>query len=110
MSNVDTVRLLIGDADASDEVLSDADITTFLDSRSLVDSTGATTSVNTVAAAADCAGAVAAKYARNFDFQEDGQAFNVSQKVGHYTALEQTLRKRQGGYAAPLRLAGTATT
>lgn len=109
MTDIDTVRLLIGDTDDSTQILGTADIQTFLDSRSIVDSTGATVT-NVVAAAADCAGAIAAKYARNFDFAEDGQSFNVSQKVGQYQALETTLRARQGGYSAPLSLAGTEST
>lgn len=110
-SDLDHVRLQIGDTDVSnDPLLSDAEITVYLDDRSVVDSTGATTSVNIVAAAADAAGAIAAKYARQFDFSEDSQTFSRAQRVGHYTMLEQQLRKRQGGYSAPVRLAGTATT
>lgn len=109
-SDIDAVRLAVGDTDTADAILSDEEIGSFIDGRSLVDTTGATTGVNIPAAAADAAGAIAAKYARQFDFSEDGQSFSRAQRVGHYTALEQTLRRRQGGYAQPLSLAGTETT
>lgn len=109
MSDIDDVRLLVGDTDTSDELLSDADITIFLDSRSIVES-GSTVSVNKIAAAADAAGAIAAKYARTFNFGEDGQTFQVAQRVGHYQALERSLRARSGGFSSPISLAGTATT
>ena len=102
-TDVDRVRLAIGDTDTADE-----EIQEFVDQRSIPSNGG--TAVNLPAAAADCAGAIAAKYAREFDFSEDGQNFQRAQRVGHYQALEQMLRKRQGGYSAPLTLAGTATT
>lgn len=109
LSNRNQVRLHIGDTDAEDPILTDAEVDNFLDQRSLVQD-GGTVGVNIPAAAADCAGAIAAKYAREFDFSEDGQQFSRAQRVGHYTALEKTLRLRSGGYSVPLTLAGTETT
>jgi hypothetical protein len=108
LSDRDKVRLMIGDTDAADPILTDAEVDNFVAERSLLDSTGGTTSVNIPAAAADCAGAIAAEYARSFDFAEDGQRFNVSQRVGHYTALERELRNRSGGVA--VGLGGTITS
>lgn len=93
----------------TDPLLYDDEVDQQIAFRSVVDSTGGTTSVNLVAAAADCAGAIAAKYARDFDFSEDGQNFSRAQRVGQYMSLEMELRKRQGGYSAPLRIPGTAS-
>jgi hypothetical protein len=108
LSDRDKVRLLIGDTDSVDPQLADSEVDSFLADRSVLDSTGGTASVNIPAAAADCAGAIAAEYARSFDFAEDGQRFNVSQRVGHYQALERELRNRSGGVA--VSLAGTVST
>jgi hypothetical protein len=66
------------------------------------------TVVNIPGAAADAAGAAAAKYSRQFNFSEDGQRFDVAQRVGHYLSLERELRNRAGGYA--VSIGGTATT
>lgn len=107
LSDVDKVRLEIGDTDASEELLSDTQITAFLDDRSLVDTTGATIGVNLPAAAADAAGAISAKYARQFDFSEDGQSFALAQRVGHFQALEKTLRARSGGASVRVQAGGT---
>jgi hypothetical protein len=108
LSNRDKVRLLVGDTDSVDPQLTDSEVDSFLADRSVLDSTGGTTSVNLPAAAADCAGAIAAEYARSFDFAEDGQRFNVSQRVGQYQALERELRNRSGGISVPI--GGTVTT
>lgn len=107
-SNLDRVRFALGDTDTSDPILSDAEIEGCLEDRAELDTTGGTVFVNIPAAAADAAEAVAAKYARNFDFAEDGQRFQVSQRVGHYQALARELRSRQGGQS--VSLGGTATT
>lgn len=109
-TDVDRVRLEIGDTDSSDAILSDDEIQEFLDQRTVLDSDGGTVGVNVVAAAADSAGAISAKYARQFDFSEDGQSFSPAQRVGHFQALEQTLRARSGGYSSPVSLAGTEST
>jgi hypothetical protein len=104
----DKVRLLIGDTDEADPLLYDDEIDACLAQRSLV-TTGGTT-YNVVAAAADAAGAVAAKFARQFNFGEDGQRFDRAQRVGHYLALERSLRVRQGGVSVTPTLAGTVST
>lgn len=109
LTNRDRVRLAIGDTDPDDPLLSDAEVDDVLDQRYIVDTTAGTT-YNIPAAAADCAGAIAAKYAREFNFAEDGQNFQRAQRVGHYQALERTLRARQGGASIALSLAGTAST
>jgi hypothetical protein len=93
------VRLLIGDTNEDDPLLYDDEIDEQLRYSTVLDSTGGTVSVNVQAAAADSAGAVAAKFARDFNFSEDGQSFERAQRVGHYMALEQQLRNRSGGYA-----------
>ena len=100
---------MIGDTDASDPLLFDDEVDAYLTQREFVASAGGTTH-NIVAAAADCAGAIAAKYSREFTFGEDGQTFNRSERVGHYLSLEQRLRTRAGGQSVPLHLAGTTTS
>lgn len=102
LSNHDKVRLEIGDTDSTDPQLTDDEVNNFLDERTVLDSSGGTVSVNVLGAAADCAGAIAANYARQFDFAEDGQSFSVSQRVQHYLDLERRLRARQGGYSVPV--------
>ena len=97
----DRVRLMIGDTDESDPLLYDDEIDVFVSYRTDTD-TDDNTYVNVPAAAADACGAIAAKYARNFNFAEDGQRFDVSQRVGHYLSLEQKLRARAGGVAVPM--------
>jgi hypothetical protein len=107
VTDIDTVRLLIGDTEAT-EVLSDADISSLLDDRSVLDDDGGTVSVNVPAAAADAAGALAAKYAKDFSFAEDGQRFDRAQRVGHYLSIERDLRNRSGGFA--VAMGGTVST
>lgn len=107
-TDLDRVRLLCGDTNSTDPILTDDEVSFFVSSRQIVDTTTGGTLVNLPAAAADCAGAIAAEYARHFDFAEDGQSFNRAQKFGHYVALEQRLRTRAGGYAAPM--GGTTST
>jgi hypothetical protein len=93
------VRLLIGDTDSGAQLLADDEIAHFIAANSIVTSSGGT-SVNVPAAAADAAGAISAKFAREFDFNEDTQGFRRSQKVSHYAGLERTLRNRAGGHSA----------
>ena len=52
-------------------------------------------------AAAECAGAIAAKYAEGYDFAEDGQTFNRRQRFEHFTTLATELRMRGGQYVWP---------
>lgn len=108
LSDRDLVRLEVGDTDTGSPLLSDDEYDALLGARSLVLSTGGTIH-NIPAAAADAAGAIAAKFGRGFDFAEDGQMFNVSQRVNHYLELEARLRKRAGGSSVPLRLSSTQT-
>lgn len=107
LSDRDKVRLLVGDTNDSDPLLTDDEIENFIEDRSVLGSSGGTVSVNVPAASADAAGAIAAKFARDFDFSEDGQQFSRAQRVGHYLSLERELRNRSGGVAVPF--AGTAT-
>lgn len=108
LSDRDQVRLMVFDTDAADPLLSDTEVDNFLEQRTVYDSSGGTVSVNIPAAAADSASAIAAKFARQFDFSEDGQSFSLAQRTSAYMALERELRNRSGGYAVSIR--GTATT
>lgn len=101
MANRDTVRTMVGDPGSGGTILTDTQIDTFLTTYSVLDSSGGTTSVNIPRAAADCAGAIAAYWARDFDFSEDGQNFQRAQRVGHYLQLERDLLNRSGGIAVP---------
>jgi hypothetical protein len=104
----DRVRLLVGDTDATDPLLFDDEIAHFVDTRSITTTAG--TTVNVIAAAADCAGAIAGKFSREYSFREDSQGFERQQKVSHYRSLETTLRSRAGGQTVPLTLGGTITS
>lgn len=106
-SNLDRVRLLIGDTNGADPLLSDDEVEMHIAYRTWETDAGAEV-VNLPAAAADAAAAIAAKFAREFNFAEDGQRFDRSQKASHYLALEQSLRNRAGGMSAPM--GGTAST
>lgn len=87
----DKVRLKIGDTDESDPLLYDDEIAVHL----------AAWPENLDLAAANAAEAIAAKFARGFTFSSDGQQFNVRERVLHYMALAETLRKRGGALAWP---------
>ena len=98
-TDLDRVRLMVGDTDVTDPLLTDEEVGVFVDARQITTADGDVT--NVPAAAADAAGAIAGKFAREFNFSEDGQQFQRAQKVSHYTALEQTLRTRAGGSGSP---------
>lgn len=100
-TDLDRVRLLIGDTDVDDPILSDDEVTTCIEYRQMDVVDSDTTVANLPAAAADAAAAIAAKFAREFNFAEDGQRFDRAQKYAHYIALEQSLRRRAGGVAEP---------
>jgi hypothetical protein len=106
MTDLDTIRLLVGDTESGDALLADADYEDFIARQQLQTSGGTTTNIN--AAAADAAGAIAAKFARDYDFTTDGQSFSRSQRIGHYMNLERELRNRSGGVTVPI--SGTALT
>lgn len=80
---IDAVRLKIGDTDSAAELLDDDAILAAL----------AAWPDNVDLAAADCAEAIAAKYARDFNFSTDGQSFNRRERVLHYMELAKTLRR-----------------
>lgn len=100
-TDLDRVRLAIGDTDTDDPLLSDDEIGVYVDYRQMYDYENEVYICNVPAAAADAAEAIAAKFARDFNFAEDGQRFDRAQKYGHYTALAQKLRNRSGGVAEP---------
>ena len=84
-SDLDIVRLKVGDTDASDQLLLDSEITALL------------TLHGTVAAAAPAAAeAIAAKFARGYNFKTDGQEFSRSDRVKHYLELAKRLRSNSG--------------
>jgi hypothetical protein len=106
MTDLDTIRLLVGDTETGDALLADADYEDFIARQQLQTSGGTVTNIN--AAAADAAGAIAAKFARDYDFTTDGQTFNRAQRVGHFMNLERELRNRSGGVI--VSVAGSALT
>lgn len=100
-TDLDRVRLLIGDTNEDDPLLSDDEVETLIAARKIETVDGDVT--NIPAAAADGAAAIAAKFSRDFSFAEDGQRFDRAQRASHYLALEQSLRRRAGVVAsAPL--------
>lgn len=95
-TDLDMVRLAVGDTDETDPLLLDDEIQALLDKHA-TDSV-----VQVTAAAADAASAIAAKFARGYNFTTDGQSFNRSERVNHYTALAYDLRQRMGGNSVPV--------
>jgi hypothetical protein len=83
-TTLDKVRLLIGDTDSSSFELSDDEINFFLTERA----------DNIYLAAADCCDALAAKYARAYDFETDGQRFSRSQVAKAYAERAALFRAR----------------
>lgn len=83
---LDLVRLKVGDDDPADEILTDAEVNDCI----------AAWPDNLDLAAATAAEAIAAKYARDFNFSADGQSFNRRERVLHYSELARTLRR--GGH------------
>lgn len=86
---IQRIRLKIGDKDGN--LLTDTDIETYVTAWP----------DNVEMAAADCAEAIAAKYSKDFNFSEDGQVFNRRERVAHYMALSERLRKRGGQFVWP---------
>jgi hypothetical protein len=91
---------MIGDTDSDNPLLSDDEVESFIAYRQItnVDDEDVT---NIPAAAADAADAIAAKFAREFNFSEDGQRFDRAQKYAHYIGLSAQLRRRAGGASIP---------
>lgn len=96
-TDVEKVRLLVGDTGG--DFLTDDEVDFAISYRQVTDEDGDEIT-NVSAAAADCAAAIAAKFATEFTFSEDGQRFDRAQKYAHYMELEQSLRARAGGVAA----------
>ncbi len=65
---------------------------------------------NSDMAAAECADAIAAKYADGFNFSEDGQSFNRRERFEHYTDLAKRLRSRGGQYVWPFTVVHRVTS
>lgn len=86
-TTLDKVRLVIGDTDSASYELSDDEINYFLGDRG----------DNVLLAAADCCDALAAKYARAYDFTTDGQSFKRSQAAQAYREQAVRLRARAQG-------------
>lgn len=98
-TDLDLVRLRIGDTDSDAPILFDEEIEAFIAYRKIENEDGDLVT-NIPAAAADAAAACAAKFAREFNFAEDNQRFDRAQKYAHYVALEETLRRQAGPVAA----------
>ncbi len=92
--STEKVRLLIGDTDSSDQLLSDDQIDFFLTERG----------DNYVLAAADAAEAVAAKFSSAYDFTTDEQSFKRSQVAAQFLALAAKLRLRASNSASVVAL------
>ena len=90
-SEIDLVRLKIGDTDTEDALLVDEEIEVFIEAWP----------GNIELAAADAADAIAAKFSRGFNFATDGQAFNRRERVEHYADLAKRLRSRGGIFVWP---------
>jgi len=91
---LDRVREKIGDVDMTDPLLTDTEIETYI----------AAWPGNVEMAAAEAAEAIAARFARDFNFQSaPGQVFNRSERVAHYMDLAARLRLRGGQFVWPLR-------
>lgn len=78
--DLDTVRVLVGDADADTQLLDDDAMTLIIGNIS-----------TTYAAAAAVARAIAAKFSRKTDFRLDSLSFSNSQKAQAYLRLAQQL-------------------
>lgn len=98
-TDVDRVRLLIGDTDVDNYQLTDEEIEEFISYRK-VENEDEEWVTNLPAAGADCADAIAAQYARDFNFGEDSQTFQVAMRHSQYLALAETLRRRAGAVSA----------
>ena len=79
--DIDLVRLRVGDTDPAELLLTDVEVT------SLVEQTESSGEYNLAQASADAARAIAAKFARGYNFATDGQSFNRSERVDHYLGL-----------------------
>jgi hypothetical protein len=84
-SDRDKVRLKVGDTDTADPLLFDDEIDALLADEGSV-----------TRAAIAAARAIAAKFARGYTFQTDGQRFNRAERVAHYRQLAKDLATEAG--------------
>lgn len=82
-SEKDQVRFLIGDVDSSNPILQDEEIDFAIDSQS-----------NVYYAAAECAIAIAARYAPDVNVTIDGMSVQNQDKMKKYQAIANNLRMR----------------
>lgn len=82
-SDLEKVRLEIGDTEVARELFSDAEITSKLNESSDV-----------LVATASLCDILSRRFARDFDFAEDGQSFSRSQMSKAYAQLAKDLRQR----------------
>lgn len=100
-STLDQVRVLIGDTDTDNALFPDDQLNWFLSENS----------DNVYLAAAAACDAVAAKFARAYDFETDGQSFKRSQQAQAFRAMADTFRQRAQGISVvtPTRQDGYST-
>lgn len=80
---LDEFRLLIGDTDQARALFNDDEAQWFIDQ-----------ATDVTAAAADACDQLATRFARDFDFAEDGQSFRRGQMSAAYAARAKILRQR----------------
>jgi hypothetical protein len=86
-SDLEKVRLQIGDTTSTDPLFTDEEINVYLDQRA----------GNVLQTAADLCDVLAVRFSREYDFETDQQSFKRSQRVKSYQSLAKTLRSRAGG-------------
>lgn len=96
----DRVRLLIGDTDSSDPLISDEEIS--------VHTTGVLAPANDYLAAAAVCDAIAGKFSRRADMSTGASSVSLSQQVTQYERKARELRRRSATRTAPY--VGSATT
>lgn len=86
-TDIEKLRLTIGDNDATAQLFTDDELQYFLDLNN----------DNILKAGADASDAAAAKFARSYNFETDGQRFDREALFTHYQKLASTLRARGTG-------------
>lgn len=86
-SDLDRVRLLIGDTDSNDPLFQDDEITYFLELAGQV----------VLKAAANACDAAAAKFARGFRFKTDDQEFDPTTMTANYREMAVAFRSQATG-------------
>lgn len=84
-TNLDKFRLELGDVDETDPLLNDDEANYFLAKYD---------PVNILSSVADACEALAARFARQMDFSEDGQSFRASQQYAQFKAQAAECRRR----------------